>query len=64
MALMVIEDELTGGENEWRYSFNDGSSVVVKEVFASPPYLEMVSGDFTPERKDAIYRYGRLEVRH
>ncbi len=63
MLLNVVDDELTGGENEWRYTFTDGSSVVVKEVYDSPPYLKMVHGDFTQERKDAIYRYGRLEVR-
>jgi hypothetical protein len=64
MLLRVVDDILTGEPNEWRYSFNDGSSVVVKEVYeTSPPHLKMVSGDFTQERKEAIYAYGRLEVR-
>lgn len=61
--LRVIEDVYVQ-DNNWRYDFIDGSSVIVKEVLsASPPHLVKVSGEFTAEQVAGIQHYSALELK-
>lgn len=61
--MRVVDDVYVANDNV-QMLFDDGSSVVVREVHdASPPHFVQVDGDFTEERVTAITQFSRLAVR-